>query len=304
MTQKTFVRDLAIAAVCALTLAACEAGLNQPTSPSAVIGSGGAASNPDGSTLKVAPSVATFPLNDATGVGTSPTLVGVPGAPKNGVTASTFAYRFQVSTSDSFDTIFASGAASIDSQGVARFTIGDTPLATGTRYFWRLRAELLDAFGPWSNVNFFTTTGTVTPAARPDQAGERRTPNPPPGQQLALPDMRGELNKFANASNSCPRNLQYVRNPWLDSVIDHFRTFDTRWGYNAKPTRTANDNRGVPVEVAGDEGAYNYTALADEGNTGVHLVDMLVGHCGSSPQIGWRVFTGEEPGRWTGAGRF
>ena len=304
MTQKTFARDLAIAAVCALTLAACEAGLNQPTSPSAVIGSGGAASNPDGSTLKVAPSVAAFPLNNATGVGTSPTLVGVPGAPKNGVTPGTFAYRFQLSTSETFDTVFASGAASIDSQGVARFTIGDTPLGTGTRYFWRLRAELLDAFGPWSNVNVFTTTGTVTPAARPDQAGERRTPNPPAGQQLALPDMRGELNKFANASNSCPRNLQYVRNPWLDSVIDHFRTFDTRWGYNAKPTRTANDNRGVPVEVAGDESAYNYTALADEGNTGVHLVDMLVGHCGSNPQIGWRVFTGEEPGRWTGAGRF
>jgi hypothetical protein len=120
---------------------------------------------------------------------------------------------------------------------------------------------------------------------------------------LSLPDMRGELAKFANASDSCPQGLKYVLNPWLNRVMDHFRTFDTRWGYNAKPTRTAADNNGVPVVAAGDEAAYNPTSLADEGNTNVLLVDLLVQHCGS-PTIGWRVFTGEEPGRWTGAGRF
>ena len=66
-----------------------------------------------------------------------------------------------------------------------------------------------------------------------------------------LPDMRGVLAQFANVSDSCPQGLQYVRNPWLDRVIDAFRQVDQRWGYNAKPTRTAADNRGVPVEVAG-----------------------------------------------------
>jgi len=35
----------------------------------------------------------------------------------------------------------------------------------------------------------------------------------------------------------------------------------------------------------------------------VYLVDMLLSHCGS-PQLTWRVFTGEEPGFWSGAGRF
>lgn len=304
MTHNTHLRDLAIAALCALTLAACEAGLNSPTSPSAAIGIGGAASNPDGSTLKVAPSMATFPLNNSTGVGISPTLVGVPGASRNAASTRLFSYRFQISTSETFDPVFASGTASIDSQGNARFPITDTPLATGTKYFWRLRAELEDQFGPWSNTSFFTTTGTVQPTTRPDQPGERRTPNPPSGQRLALPDMRGELAKFSNARDSCPRGIKYVTNPWLDRVVDHFRTFDTRWGYNAKPTRTAADNGGVPVVAAGDEVAYNYTALADEGNTNVHLVDLLVQHCGPAPVVGWRVFTGEEPGRWTGAGRF
>lgn len=301
MTSPTHLRDLALAALCALTIAACETGLNSPTAPSAAIGTGGAASNPDGSTLKVQPSVAAFPLNNATGVGLIPTLVGVPGASR--ATAGTFAYRFEVSSSENFDAIQRSGTGSVDSQGVSRFVITEA-LTAGTKYWWRLRAELEDQYGPWSNVMFFTTTGTPQPTTRTDIPGERRTPNPPSGQRLPLPDMRGVLSAFNNASDSCTRGLKYVTNPWLDRVLDRFRQDDTRWGYNAKPTRTAADNNGVPVVAAGDEVAYNYTALADEGNTGVHLVDLLVQHCGPAPTVGWRVFTGEEPGRWTGAGRF
>jgi hypothetical protein len=116
--------------------------------------------------------------------------------------------------------------------------------------------------------------------------------------------MQGVLAQFANASDSCPRGIKYVRNPWLDRVIDAFRQVDQRWGYNAKPTRTAADNNGVPVEAAGDEAAYHWGDGTREGSTEVHLVDLLVSHCGTNPFIGWRVFTGEEPGRWTGAGRF
>ena len=42
----------------------------------------------------------------------------------------------------------------------------------------------------------------------------------------------------------------------------------------------------------------------------LYAVDMLVAHCGDkssppvAPSLTWRVFTGEEPVRWTGAGRF
>jgi hypothetical protein len=120
-----------------------------------------------------------------------------------------------------------------------------------------------------------------------------------------LPDMSGVLfSQFSNASDSCPRGLKYVNNPWQDRVIDTFRQVDQRWGYNAKPNRSAADNNGVPVVAAGDEAAYHWGDGTREGATEVHLVDMLVGHCGPTPTVGWRVFTGEEPGRWTGAGRF
>ena len=37
--------------------------------------------------------------------------------------------------------------------------------------------------------------------------------------------------------------------------------------------------------VAGDEAAYNYGSLADEGTTEVHLVDLLVSHCGGSAAL-------------------
>lgn len=93
--------------------------------------------------------------------------------------------------------------------------------------------------------------------------------------------------------------------------MDKLRQIDTRWGYNAKPNRGPGDNGGRAVVAAGDEILYNWGSNPDEGNTNeVYAVDMLVAHCGDkssppvSPSLTWRVFTGEEPVRWTGAGRF
>jgi hypothetical protein len=163
-----------------------------------------------------------------------------------------------------------------------------------------------DAVGPWSNVMAFTTVktgGTTTTGGGGTSTGPRPA-DPPPGQRLPLPDMRGELAKFSDTSQSCPRGLKYVNNPWQDRVIDAFRAIDSRWGYNGKPTRSAADNNGVPVVAAGDEAAYHYGPGPDQGSFDVHLVDMLISHCGSGASLTWRVFTGEEPGFWTGAGRF
>lgn len=301
MTYKTHLKGAALAAICAVTLAACEGGMPAPTTPSAVVGSGGAASNPDGTTVKATTPVGLAPTNNATGVSLTPTLSAQAGVGKYGPAA--LPHRFQISTAESFDPIVQSGLGTFDAQGIVRFAV-PTALNTGTKYYWRVRPEINDQSGTWSATVAFTTTGTVVPPPSVDVPGQKRANNPPAGQILSLPDMRGELAKFSNASDSCPQGLKYVLNPWLNRVIDHFRTFDTRWGYNAKPTKTAADNNGVRVVAAGDEAAYNPTSLADEGNTSPLLVDMLVQHCGSGATIGWRVFTGEERGIWTGAGRF
>lgn len=136
-----------------------------------------------------------------------------------------------------------------------------------------------------------------------------RTADPPPGFRLPLPDVRAFVQQSANArpdliAQSCPNGLKYQNNPWLDYMVDSLRTLDTRWGYNGKPTRSAADNGGFPVIAAGDEVAYHYGAGPDQNSPDVYLIDLLEGHCGASPRLTYREFTGEEPGFWTGAGRF
>jgi hypothetical protein len=119
---------------------------------------------------------------------------------------------------------------------------------------------------------------------------------------LGLPDLSGIVySPFSNASDSRPRGLSYVNNRWQDRVIDAFRQIDQRTT-QADPHRLRQQQ--WAVIAAGDEVAYHWGDGTREGSTEVHLADLLVGHCGQTPAVGWRVFTGEEPGRWTGAGRF
>ena len=290
--------------LCAVVAVGCESGMRSPVSPSAVDGSV-AALNADGSNLKASAPLAIAPLFEATNVAVSPTLAARAGAALYEVTP--FAQRFQVADSDQFTNILSSGMGSVDASGVARFTVSPS-LPPGRRVVWRVRAESGDAFGPWSNLMAFTTAGAgATPVAPtgPTSSGPRPA-DPPPGVRLPLPDFFGLVGPlggdFSN-SQSCPRGLKYVNNPWQDRVIDGFRQRDSRWGYNAKPLQTPSNNGGFPIIAAGDEAAYHYSGGPDEGSTEVHLVDMMGGHCGS-PSLTWRVFTGEEPGRWTGAGRF
>ncbi len=288
--------------LCAVVAVACEGGMRSPASPSAVAGSGSAL-NADGSNLKASSPLAISPLFEQTNASTTPTLAARSGAGRYQRTA--LAQRFQVSDSDAFANIVASGTGVTDASGVTRYTV-DPALTAAKRYVWRVRAEMNDAVGPWSNVMAFTTvgaSGTPTSPTGPSPTGPR-TPDPAPGARLPLPDMRGVLARFSDAADSCPRGLKYVNNPWQDRVIDAFRQTDTRWGYNGKPTRGAADNSGVPVVAAGDEAAYHYSGGPDQGSPEVHLVDMLGAHCGSAPTLTWRVFTGEEPGFWSGAGRF
>jgi hypothetical protein len=125
----------------------------------------------------------------------------------------------------------------------------------------------------------------------------------------ALPDVRAQIQQFFNErpdlfSQQCVAGVKYVNSPWQDYIVDRLRQIDPRWGYNGKPTRTAADNGGRPVVAAGDELAYYYGSGAAQGSPDVYLVDILEGHCGPTPRLTWRVFTGEEPGFWTGAGRF
>ena len=135
-----------------------------------------------------------------------------------------------------------------DASGVTRYTV-DPALTAGKRYVWRVRAEMSDAVGPWSNVMAFTTAGAsatapATPTG-PESAGPR-PPDPPPGVRLPLPDMQGVLGAVrATPAESCPRGLKYVNNPWQDRVIDAIPPASIRAGVTTAsrpappPTTTA-----------------------------------------------------------------
>jgi hypothetical protein len=291
-------------AVCAAMAAAgCQRVMNAPTTPTAVRESVSAL-NADGSNLKVSAPRGLNPLFEQTNVAVSPTLAGQGSIGRN-VANVGLSYRFQVATDEGFSNIVSTGTGAVDASGIVRYAVSP-PLGQNQRYVWRLRAEFQDAVGPWSSVMAFSTvTSGGIPIPPPGTGGPAgpRPADPPPGQRLPLPDMQGVLARFADARDSCPQGLKYINNPWQDRVIDAFRQIDSRWGYNAKPNRTAADNNGVPVIAAGDEAAYHYGPGPSHGSPDVHLVDMLASHCGS-PSLTWRVFTGEEPGIWTGAGRF
>ena len=147
-----------------------------------------------------------------------------------------------------------------------------------------------------------TVTGGFTYTAAPTQP-------PPPFTPPPLPNVSAQIQQWTNErpdlfAQQCAAGVKYVPSPWLDFIVGRLHQMDPRWGYNAKPTRTAADNGGQPVVAAGDEIAYYFGNGTAQGSPDAYLVDILFGHCGPSPGLTWRVFTGEEPGIWTGAGRF
>jgi hypothetical protein len=135
-----------------------------------------------------------------------------------------------------------------------------------------------------------------------------RVADPDPGTVLGMPDVAALVNRIHNEnpgllSQSCPTGRQYENNPWQDRIIDRMRQYDTRFGYNAKPTRTAADNGGFPVIAAGDEISFFAGAGNAQGSSQTYTFDMLFSHCGTPQQNVFRNIS-PEPSIWTGAGRF
>lgn len=157
-------------------------------------------------------------------------------------------------------------------------------------------------------------SGTPTPDVTvTSPANSVRVADPAAGTVLSLPDVRDLVFRFAaqnppTLNNSCPTGRKYEPNPWLNALVDFLRTYDTRFGYNAKPTRTAVDNGGFPVIAAGDEIAYFRGGGAPmEGSGNVYAIDVLFNHCdwsrGGQPEVDFRNIA-PEPAIWTSTGRF
>jgi hypothetical protein len=139
-----------------------------------------------------------------------------------------------------------------------------------------------------------------------------RAADPAPGTVLSLPDIQQLVVRLAamnppTLDNSCPNRRKYGEpNPWLNYMVDSLRAYDTRFGYNAKPTRRE-EEEGYPIIAAGDEITYFAGAGAAQGSPLVYAIDILFNHCdvedGGQPSVTFRNIA-PEPANWTGAGRF
>jgi hypothetical protein len=268
MTSTFLKTGTALAA--ALSLAACSGSPQSPTSPSAASG-GSATAAADGSTLKASAPSLLAPTGGARVDTRRPTL---------SWTESTGTY---VNISPTYE-VEVSTAGSV----VYSVTVAETSHQVGidaaynTTYSWRVRALQDGAAGPWSSSASF-----VSPQ-QPSTGGlvleGFRTPDPPPGTRLGLPNASGivndEYNKnFSDWQNSCQERQGQRGWVWLDKLVDRLRTTDLRWGYNGK--------RGNPNDPSQDVIDYHYGAGGSQFSTQVYIIDVMFGHCGGSPGPTW-----------------
>ena len=265
--------------VLAAAIAGCSSTPNNPTSPSAVNGGSAAATAPDGSTLKVTSPAIIYPIDGVTVESRTPTLLWANSTGHYGSVG--LAYTIEVS----------SPAAVVYTR-----TVGESPntgshkveleLTQGTVYSWRVRAVLGNLIGPWSIWADFKPAAPVvvvppTTAGTPSPTGFR-TPDPPGGQRLPLPNMAGVVAQVAAANSADFRNsCQPEGGTWnfMDKLVDTLQAIDLRWGYNGK--------RGNANDPSLDIVDYHYGAGPSEGSTQVYIMDTVGGHCSSNPSPIW-----------------
>lgn len=269
-----------LSGLCLVLASGCSSTPVSPTSPSAATGVTAAATASDGSTLKVSAPAIIAPIDGVTVDTRTPTLVWGNSTGFYGSVG--LAYTIEVSS---------------PSAVVYTRTVGESPntgshkvemeLTQGTVYSWRVRAELGAMTGPWSIWADFKPAApvVVTPpggtTGGPDPNGFR-TPDPPSGQRLPLPNMAGVVSQVAAAN---PADFLHSCQPeggtwnFMDKLVDRLQSIDLRWGYNGK--------RGNSNDPSLDIVDYHYGAGPSEGSTQVYIMDTIGGHCGSAPQPIW-----------------
>lgn len=209
------------------------------------------------------------------------TTVGFAWAPVAGVAG----YNLEVSLSPTSPAVLSQTFG----PGTTSFAYPNAPAGT---YYARVVSGAACGAQTGSNVVSLTVTG-------PPPGSGPRTPNPPPGQRLPLPNMSSVVEAIGRAypnelRNSCREHGG--NNAWLFRLVQELRRYDTRWGLNWK--------RGNRGDMSQDAVDYNFGSTADEDTTNVYIIDVIGGHCGNNPGAAWIDVTEEtlrkgDIGRWT-----
>ena len=182
------------------------------------------------------------------------------------------AYRVDVATTP--------GGAPVLSQPVGpQTTAVSNPSAPAGTFYVRVTAFTACGLSTTSSETSLTVTAPAP--------GTNRTPNPPVGQQLPLPNRESIVMEVArqypgDLRNSCVASGG--NNTWLFRLVERLRQEDTRWGLNWKRGRTG--------DMSQDIVTYNWGSQADEGTRQIYVLDVIVGHCGGNPGGAWINQTG------------
>lgn len=272
-----------------MALAACNTAPQAITSPSASIGGSTAATNPDGSTLKVTAPAQISPVDGARAEDRRPTLIWLNSTAKY-VGGYVDAYDLELSTPVA---VVYSRTVGISADYGAHLV--ELDLDYDTVYSWRVRAHVgsPDSVGPWSSwTSFLSPTRPVAVAPPPGSAvtggcaapisplgaGENRKPRP---NDSAI--VRSVASAFPTA---LARSCQPEGGSWefMDRAVDALRAKDGRYGYNCK--------RGNCNDPSLDVVSYFY-ANGDSinGDARVYIFDLIAGHCGPTPSTIWNDVT-------------
>ncbi|HUQ86376.1 MAG TPA: hypothetical protein VM096_02390 [Vicinamibacterales bacterium] len=215
-------------------------------------------------------------------------------------------YRFEVSKSGDFSTMVAVVTATPNGSGSTTMTLGELPYKT--TYYWRVRGSDGTKESPYSNTQSFSTPDAPVAPVPPPGGVPGGVPKGPGGRgpdNGPLPGYgEGVVRAVAAANPGALQNsCQDSGGTWqfMDQVVDTLRTYDTRWGYNGK--------RGNTHDPSKDVIAYHYGPGPDEGSPDVYIIDIIGGHCGSTPSPIWNDVTAitlqsGTIGKWTARGRF
>jgi hypothetical protein len=257
MHRKTFLLGL-VAAAAVTGLVACSETAQSPVSPTAIADTTSAL-NADGSSLKATAPAGLAP-SDATVDSLKP---GLSFSPAQGRFASmNFSYEVELSTE--------SGTVVLSRNiGPATSLELENDLEYETNYRWRTRAMLAAEAGPWSAYATFRTKDKPKGGI----GNGPRTPNPPPGQRLGVPDYG--LDVVLETAAMYPRELRSAckdDHRFLFYLVENLRKRDSRWGLNWK---RGDRNQGMSSDVV----TYNPSDEPDEGNGAVYLFDVLGAEC-------------------------
>ena len=153
-------------------------------------------------------------------------------------------------------------------------------------YGWRVRATNGTVMSDWSEISTFEVDF--------EAGGGFRTPDPPAGQSLPLPDESALIAALAaeNPSALADSCIEETGDwGFMDEALRRLRLKDTRWGFNCK--------RGLCPDISIDIVNYHYGAGPSDGSNDVWIIDIIGQVCpGGNQSPTWINQTGTGVGAW------